>query len=86
MRFLFFVLLIVGWLKSQAQYTPLIKTDSIQLNLVKHTYFPNQLRSWGTYKSLPIFCKIDADIYRKSKVNFAFRLGSLDYVNTLESK
>ncbi len=38
------------------------------------------------YDQLAIFCKIEENVARKSKVNMRFRLGSLDYVNYLEKK
>jgi len=35
---------------------------------------------------LPIFCKAEHQIQKKSGIAFRFRLGSLDYVNSLEGK
>lgn len=35
---------------------------------------------------LPIFCKAEHHIQKKSGIAFRFRLGSLDYVNALEGK
>ena len=35
---------------------------------------------------LPVFCKAEHYIQKKSGINFRFRLGSVDYVNSLEGK
>lgn len=37
-------------------------------------------------ESLPIFCKAEYYIQKKSKIAFRFRLGSVDYVDALEGK
>ncbi len=36
--------------------------------------------------NLPIFCKIEHQIEKTSKIGFRFRLGDLNYVNMLENK
>lgn len=35
---------------------------------------------------LPLFCKIEHQIEKSSKIAFRFRLGDLNYVNMLENK
>lgn len=42
-------------------------------------------REWKA-SDLPIFCKAEHHIQKKSGIAFRFRLGSLDYVNALEGK
>ncbi len=37
-------------------------------------------------KRLPMFCRFEHKLDKKSALLLRFRLGSLDYVNTLESK
>ena len=37
-------------------------------------------------KKQPFFCRIEDEIARSSKVNFKFRLGSVQYVDALEGK
>lgn len=37
-------------------------------------------------EDLPIFCKMEHRLAKKSNINFKFRLGSVDYVDKLESK
>ena len=37
-------------------------------------------------KQQPFFCRIEDQIARSSKVNFKFRLGSVQYVDALEGK
>jgi hypothetical protein len=36
--------------------------------------------------TLPLFCAAEHMIFKSSGINFRFRLGSVDYVNYLESK
>jgi hypothetical protein len=43
-------------------------------------------RSIFDVETLPIFCKFEHKIAKSSNVNVMMRLGSLDYVNTLEGK
>lgn len=42
-------------------------------------------KEWKS-SDLPIFCKAEHLIQKKSGIAFRFRLGSLDYVNALEGK
>lgn len=35
---------------------------------------------------LPFFCRIEHELEKETKMAFRFRLGNLDYVNTLENK
>lgn len=37
-------------------------------------------------ESMPIFCRMEELVYRKSNINFRFNLGSNDYVKKLEGK
>ncbi len=43
-------------------------------------------RSIFDANKLPLFCKIEHKLSKKSNVNLRMRLGSLDYVNKLEGK
>jgi len=49
---------------------------------------PKYIKSYNTFEpeKLPIFCKIEHLIEKKSKLGFRFRLGDLNYVNMLENK
>ncbi len=47
----------------------------------KKSYFNN-----FNPNNLPIFCKIEHQIEKSSKIGFRFRLGDLNYVNMLENK
>ncbi len=44
------------------------------------------LRQSNTRGVTPFFCRLEDRITQSSKVNFRFRLGSVDYVNALEGK
>jgi len=43
-------------------------------------------RSIFDANKLPLFCKIEHKLSKKSNVNLRMRLGNLDYVNKLEGK
>ena len=86
MRWSIIFVFTLGYLAVNAQYSPSVQKDTLSLDRI---IISNQLTKFPTVyasHSLPIFCRIEADIYRQSKLNFALRLGSLDYVNMLESK
>ncbi len=53
------------------------KTDRIQF---KSVY------TFKGYTSLPLFCKVEDKIEKKSQIPFKMRLGSLNYVDFLENK
>lgn len=44
------------------------------------------LRQSDAHAVNPFFCRLEDRIAQSSKVNFRFRLGSVDYVNALEGK
>ncbi len=44
------------------------------------------LRQTDAHAVNPFFCRLEDRIAQASKVNFRFRLGSVDYVNALEGK
>jgi len=60
------------------------------LPLLRFENFPdlasNQWTKEWKASDLPIFCKAEHQIQKKSGIAFRFRLGSLDYVNALEGK
>ena len=43
-------------------------------------------RSIFNADKLPLFCKLEHNLTRKTNINLRMRLGSLDYVNMLEGK
>jgi hypothetical protein len=62
-------------LEPYLDFRPTWMTAGKQINFKK--FNPN---------SLPIFCKIEHQIEKASKIGFRFRLGDLNYVNMLENK
>ncbi len=68
-------------------FTRDIIIDSKNVN-PKSTNLKHDILSEHAFRpeDLPIFCKIEYNISRTSKVNIRMRLGSLDYVNYLEGK
>ncbi len=59
-------------------------------NLQQITVYPdlnnnNWTKEWKS-ADLPIFCRAEHLIQKQSGIAFRFRLGSLDYVNSLEGK
>lgn len=57
------------------------------------TFSPSQVsqqpQAWCTtnyHANLPLFCRMEATMETNSPVPLRFRLGSLDYVNSLEGK
>ena len=44
------------------------------------------LKQSNAHAANPFFCRLEDRIAQSSKVNFRFRLGSVDYVNALEGK
>ncbi len=84
-KILIFILAFSG--KIWSQYSLPANKDSLNLGvIVEQNHYIKPNLSPYQVKALPFFCKIEADIFKKSNVNFAFRLGSLDHVNKLESK
>jgi hypothetical protein len=59
---------------------------------LKKLFSPDYTTAWKTTilpsspSSIPFFCKWEKVIEKHSKVPFRFRIGNLDYVNTLENK
>ncbi len=58
-----------------------------------HDGFLSQTRniSWTTpkqyqYEHLPVFCKIEEKLFRRTHLNVKIRLGNVDYVDRLEGK
>jgi hypothetical protein len=50
-------------------------------------YIPGLMISANTYtNNLAFFCKRELELEKKTGVSMKFRLGSVDYVNTLEGK
>jgi len=50
-------------------------------------YIPRLMISANTYSNnLAFFCKRELELEKKTGVSMKFRLGSVDYVNTLEGK
>lgn len=50
-------------------------------------YMPGLLISANTYtNNLAFFCKRELELEKKTGLSMKFRLGSVDYVNTLEGK
>lgn len=72
------------WASAQFQLPvegePLRKKDSA-------LYMPGVLISANTYtNNLAFFCKREWELEKKTGLSMKFRLGSVDYVNTLEGK
>ncbi len=78
------LLLYVGFAQGQMQMptasNPIRLRDSV-------LYLPIRLVASDTYsKELAFFCKREWELEKKTGVPMKFRLGSVDYVNTLEGK
>jgi hypothetical protein len=59
---------------------------SFRPNILTQTNFSNQSYYTFDAKKLPLFCKIEHQLDKKTPMLIRFRLGSLDYVNGLEMK
>lgn len=59
--------------------------DSQRIEAYPDLYGNQWTKQWKA-SDLPVFCKAEHHIQQKSGIPFRFRLGSLDYVNTLEGK
>lgn len=82
---LFAVLLLYAGLTHGQTQTP-AASNPIQLR-DSALYLPIRLVPEDTYsKSLAFFCKREWELEKKTGVPMKFRLGSVDYVNTLEGK
>lgn len=67
----------------------LSETEFSMLAPLKRDELPEpsvMLRQSDAHAVNPFFCRLEDRIAQSSKVNFRFRLGSVDYVNALEGK
>lgn len=68
----------------------ILDTPRKSMDMQRNESYPdlrsNQWTKEWKASDLPIFCKAEYHIQKKSGIAFRFRLGSLDYVNTLEGK
>jgi hypothetical protein len=91
------IFIIFGFCSSVCFSQRKIATDSINLpnlstfssfNTYHPTLFNTGSKSGPTFNAhhLPLFCKIEHQIEKSSKIAFRFRLGDLNYVNMLENK
>ncbi len=57
-------------------------------NVIDHNISINPYPKVAKFRTtdLPIFCKAEYLIQKRSGINFKFRLGSIDYVDRLEGK
>lgn len=57
-------------------------------NTISHLNYKTAAMDVQTFDAnhLPLFCKIEHQIEKTSKIAFRFRLGDLNYVNMLENK
>ena len=63
------------------------KSQEVPFSLLLQSY-PTHTATWQDPSKTvtPFFCWIEDEIARSSKVNFKFRLGSVQYVDALEGK
>ena len=63
------------------------KSQEVPVSMLLKAY-PTHTAHWqdASQKVTPFFCWIEDEIARSSKVNFKFRLGSVQYVDALEGK
>ena len=71
-----------------AQAQPQLTTAGATIRKIDTTFFmPSLLVSANTYtNNLAFFCKRELELEKKTGISMKFRLGSVDYVNTLEGK
>ncbi len=60
--------------------------NSLIINSINSNYRKEKTPSPPSLRPLPLFCAMENKIWKKSKINVRFRLGSADYVDKLEQK
>ena len=69
--------------KRVQHYFPMWQKDKVQSSIL---LLPNNQIPAELHTSNAFFCRIEDAIAKKNKVNFKFRLGSIDYVDAMEGK